>query len=244
MILDKFFTEAALFSKTNWWVYIAYTLLLGAVFFSGAPHLWSVALISSFHFVADMFIMMMFSAYSRGEYRQGTQFQIISMLIFLSLKIYTGLEHGGWHYLAADPIYILAAVKNYRKDVLNKDLAIVNTTTSTLLSLVIISTILFLKCFYDAEILTSTARWVQTLGIFLFAIALTTTENERKRYELSMLALSTMVFGSAWELLDSLESTKVAGLALSYFLLPLTVLVFYGKKWSCYMGRHKLMEQK
>jgi hypothetical protein len=239
MIVEKFFTEVAHFSKANWWVYIAYTLLLGAVFFSGAPHLWSVALISSLHFVADMFIMMMFSAYLREEYQQGAHFQIISMLIFLSLKVYTGLEHGGWHYLAADPIYILAAIKNYRKDVLKKDLTMVNTTTSTLLSLVIISTILFLKCSYNAQILTSPARWVQTLGIFLFAIALTTTESERKRYELSMLALSTMVFGSAWELLDSLQSRVVAGLALSYFLLPLTVLVFYSKKWSYYIRRQE-----
>jgi hypothetical protein len=56
-----------------------------------------------------------------------------------------------------------------------------------------------------------------------------------------MIALTAMVVGSGWELWDSLESRLVAGLALSYFLLPLTVLVFYSKKWSYYMGHQKLV---
>jgi hypothetical protein len=241
MLTDKFFAEVSNFSKANWWVYIAYVLLLGAVFFSDAPHLGSVALIPSLHFVADIFIMMMLSAYLRGDYREGAYYQIVSMLIFLSVKIYTGLIHGGWHYLAADPIYILAAIKNYRRDVVRKDLKFVNNKTMTALSVVLIATIVILSRDPRLGIDLTPARYVQMGGIFLFAIALTTTEHERQRYELSMVALTAMVAGSGWELLDSLESRLVAGLALSYFLLPLTVLVFYSRKWSYYMGSQKLI---
>ena len=241
MLTDKFLTEVSHFSKANWWVYIAYTLLLAAVFFSGAPNLTSVAVIPSLHFVADIFIMMMLSAYLRGDYREGAYYQIVSMLIFLSVKIYTGLVHGGWHYLAADPIYILAAIKNYRRDVSHKDLVFVNNRTMTALSVVLIMTIVILARNPQLGIVLTPARYVQMGGIFLFAIALTTTEHERHRYELSMVALTAMVVGSGWELLDSLESRLVAGLALSYFLLPLTVLVFYSKKWSYYMGHQKLI---
>jgi hypothetical protein len=241
MLTDKFFTEVSHFSKANWWVYIAYVLLLGAVLFSGAPHLTSVAVIPSLHFVADIFIMMMLSAYLRGDYREGAYYQIVSMLIFLSVKVYTGLVHGGWHYLAADPVYILAAIKNYRRDVSMKDLKFVNNRTMTALSVVLIATIVILSLDPRLGIVLTPARYVQMGGIFLFAIALTTTEHERQRYELSMVALTAMVVGSGWELLDSLESRLVAGLALSYFLLPLTVLVFYSKKWSYYMGSQKLI---
>jgi hypothetical protein len=241
MLTDKFFAEVSHFSKANWWVYIAYVLLLAAVFFSGAPNLTSVAVIPSLHFVADIFIMMMLTAYLRGDYREGAYYQIISMLIFLSVKVYTGLIHGGWHYLAADPIYILAAVKNYRRDVSGKDLKYVNNRTMTALSVVLITTIVILSRDPSLGIVLTPARYVQMGGIFLFAIALTTTEHERQRYELSMVALTAMVVGSGWELLDSLESRLVAGLALSYFLLPLTVLVFYSKKWSYYMGSQKLI---
>ena len=241
MLTDKFFAEVSHFSKANWWVYIAYVLLLAAVFFSGAPNMTSVAVIPSLHFVADIFIMMMLSAYLRGDYREGAYYQIVSMLIFLSVKIYTGLVHGGWHYLAADPIYILAAIKNYRRDVSKKDLKFVNNRTMTALSVILITTIVILARNPQLGIVLTPARYVQMGGIFLFAIALTTTEHERQRYELSMVALTAMVVGSGWELLDSLESRLVAGLALSYFLLPLTVLVFYSKKWSYYMGSRKLI---
>src|ERR1700754_416210 len=141
MLAEKFFTEVSHFSKANWWVYIAYVLLLAAVFFLGAPNLASVAAIPSLHFVADIFIMMMLSAYLRGDYREGAYYQIVSMLIFLSVKIYTGLMHGGWHYLAADPIYILAAIKNYRRDVSGKDPKMINNRTMTALSIVLIATI-------------------------------------------------------------------------------------------------------
>ncbi|HEY4291353.1 MAG TPA: hypothetical protein VGN00_29835 [Puia sp.] len=236
MLTDKFLAELSNFSKANWWVYIAYVLLLGAVFFSGAPHLASVALIPSLHFVADIFIMMMLTAYLRGDYREGAYYQIVSMLIFLSVKVYTGLIHGGWHYLAADPIYILAAIKNYRRDVSRKDLKLVNSQTMTALSVVLITTIVILALDPGLGIVLTPARYVQMGGIFLFAIALTITDHERQRYELSMVALTAMVVGSGWELLDSLESRLVAGLALSYFLLPLTVLLFYSKKWSYYMA--------
>jgi hypothetical protein len=76
------------------------------------------------------------------------------------------------------------------------------------------------------------SEWVQTTGIFLFAIALSTTGNEHLRSELAIMALVAMVAGSAWETGSLLVNHKIVGLALSYFLLPLTVLVFYIRNWS------------
>ena len=70
----------------------------------------------------------------------------------------------------------------------------------------------------------------ETLGIFLFAIALSTTNNEKLRYHLSITALAIMVAGSGWTVYNSLSKGYVNGLDISYMLLPLTVLVFYLKK--------------
>ena len=85
----------------------------------------------------------------------------------------------------------------------------------------------------------SDAHWIQTPGIFLFAVALCTTGNEQLRYLLSLVALVAMVGGSAWDTGIAIfdPERKVIGLALSYFLLPLTVLVFYVKQWSSIMDR-------
>ncbi len=236
-LINNFTSEVKAFLKNNWWVCIMYAVLLSIVFVTQEKQFVSIVVVTSLHFVADIFIMMMFSAYTNKQYARGTYFQIISSLIFLSIKIYTGWSGKGWHYLLADPIYILAAVKNYKIDVSKTDLKSVNYKTMTALSLLIIFAVIMAKVFFKADILSSPSEWVQTAGIFLFAIALSTTESEQLRYEFSLIALIAMVGGSAWEMAIKLEDKSLAGLALSYTLLPLTVLVFYVKRWTSFLQR-------
>lgn len=95
------------------------------------------------------------------------------------------------------------------------------------------------KTLFQLNILTSFAQWIQTTGIFLFAIALATTHNEKLRYKLSLVGLSAMVGGSAWETINAFQNGSLVGLAFSYFLLPLTVLVFYISKWKQIMDSEK-----
>lgn len=215
--------------------------MLGVIFFTQQKNFLPVVIITSIHFIADIFIMMMFSAYSHSNYSQGTYYQIISLLLFLSLKIYTGLVGDGWHYLIADPIYILAAIKNYQIDVKKTDLRIINTVSMTFLSLLILL-IVFIQTKRSTELnlINSSPKLVQTIGIFLFAIALSTTANEKLRYEISLIALLTMVCGSLWETVSSWNNGKVVGLAISYTLLPLTVLIFYLKRWPMIMKNKKI----
>ena len=238
-VVQNFIKEVKSFSRANWWVYIIYFMLLGVILLIEEDKLLSVFIITSLHFVADIFIMMMFSAYSQGENKQGTYYQVMSMLIFMSLKIYTGVIDNSWHYLAADPIYILAAVKNYRIDVKKSDLKFVNYKTMSVLSLLIIAAMMLIREYADAGMLSTASQWIQTAGIFLFAIALSTTGNEHLRSELAIIALIAMVGGSAWETANLLINGKIVGLALSYFLLPLTVLVFYFRNWSNIMRPQK-----
>jgi hypothetical protein len=238
-VVQNFIKEVKSFSRANWWIYIIYFMLLGVILLIEQDKLLSVFIITSLHFVADIFIMMMFSAYSHGENKQGTYYQVMSMLIFMSLKIYTGVIDNSWHYLAADPIYIFAAIKNYRIDIKKSDLKFVNYKTMSVLSLLIIAALLLIRKYADAGMLSSASQWVQTAGIFLFAIALSATGNEHLRSELAIIALIAMVGGSAWETANLLINGKIVGLALSYFLLPLTVLVFYFRNWSNIMRPQK-----
>jgi len=230
--LQNFIKEVKAFSRVNWWVYIIYFMLLGIILLVEKNKLPSVIVITSLHFVADIFIMMMFSAYSNNKKTQGTYYQVMSMLIFMSLKIYTGIVEHTWHYLAADPVYILAAVKNYRIDVKKTDLKIVSYKTMLALSMLIIIFLLILSTNSNTGLTITSSEWVQTTGIFLFAVALSTTGNEHLRSELAITALVAMVAGSAWETGSLLVNHRIIGLALSYFLLPLTVLVFYARNWS------------
>ena len=233
MMLKRFLVEVLHFSRTNWWVYIIYGALLAIVFITNRDRLISVTAISFLHFVADIFIMMMLSAYSRGSYPQGSIFQAISMSLFLCLKLYTGFVGGGWHYLAADPIYFLAAFKNYKIDVRKQHVDYINRNSMTVLSIIILLCLIYSREYWGASIFLTPAQWIQTFGIFAFAIGLATT-NERQRYVISVLALSSMVCGSAWETYDAIINNRLTGLALSYALLPLTVLVFYVRHWEAF----------
>lgn len=230
--LSHFTGEVRTFSRINWWVYLIYLLLLVVIFLVRGQNVLTVFVVTSLHFVADIFIMMMLGAYAQQEYRQGTYYQITSMLIFLSLKIYTGLSGGDWHYLLADPIYILAAMKHYQVDIKHSDIRVVNTVSMSLLSLVLVTVITVSLGYFNIPVLESLPKCIQAAGIFLFAIGLATIGKERLRYQISLFALTCMVVGSGWELIMELERGQVEGLTVSYLLLPLTVLVFYIKTWT------------
>jgi hypothetical protein len=236
-LLEKFSGEVKKFSRDNWWVFIIYAVLMMLIVFLEEERSLGVFVITSIHFIADIFIMMMISAYSEKRFREGTYFQIISLVLFMSLKIYTGLNSGGWHYLAADPIYILAAIKNYSKDVYGYNIRAINYKSMTVLSLLTIGFVFFFVRYgLNIQIWSSVAQAIQTAGIFLFAIALSITGQERLRYKVSVVALFAMVVGSAWETYNTMMQHAVVGLALSYTLLPLTVFAFYIRDARHFLG--------
>ena len=70
--------EVKKFSKTNWWVYIIYLILLAITIVISTDDIVLVIGITTFHFIADIFMMMMFYSYSVNDYKNGTYFQIFS----------------------------------------------------------------------------------------------------------------------------------------------------------------------
>jgi hypothetical protein len=232
--LDLFSRQLGVFSKTNGWVFLIFFIALAVIFGTNRGDSLTITVIFSLHFMADILIMMMVAEYAAGNFVAGTWYQVLSTCIFCAIKLHAGWVHHNWHYFAADSVYLLAAMKNYSKDVRGKDLPWINTATASLLSLFIIGAV-----FIPYGLIREVPQWVQMFGIFLFAIALSTTGRERMRYLISMVAMLCMVLGSAWELTRTFIGGNVVGLALSYFLLPLTVLIFYTKLWPVYFSSGK-----
>lgn len=225
MFLKLFREEGLKFGRENRWVFAVFFPALALVALTNRGNPLEVAALFSLHFVADVLIMMMFRAYAQGDRRTGTGLQILSTSVFLTLKIYSGLRHGAWQYLSADLLYLLAAFKNYQKDICRRDFPLINTWTGSALAALIIGAI-----YIPQNLLVSFPQWVQTAGIFLFAIALINANDSKKRTYLSAAGLSGMVLGSAVECGRTLYAGNLDGLALSYFLLPTTVFVFYLKE--------------
>ncbi len=239
--IKLFGTEVYKFSRINWWAYVIYVTLIYIATHVDKNDGVDIVFVTLVHFAADIFIMMMFTLYARNRYGEGAIFQIVSMVLFTSIKVYTGAKHNTWYFLAADPVYALAALKNYWLDVKKIDVKWINYVTMSLLSvLLIFIAIPFVQRVTHAGVILE-EEWVLITGLFGFAVALSTTGNERLRYLLSVIALFILVVGSALVIRAFLaDSRQLPGLFISYFILPLTVLAFYLKQWPAMLGKHSL----
>lgn len=233
-VLKNFIDEIKSFSLRNWWLYVIYIIMLIVITITESNSVPTVILTSTVHFIADIFIMMMFTAYNQGRFKSGSYFQFFSMLIFFALKLWAGVYKGEWHYISADVIYALSAFKNYQLDVQKKEVRFINPITLSLLSIIIIFGLLPLL---KTNILQNFWQSIQTMGIFLFGIALSYTGHEKNRYFFSVFSLFVMVLGSAVVTATRLSGIKdLNGLEFSYTILPLTVLVFYLRQLHNYLN--------
>jgi len=228
-LVRLFSTELVRFTKQNYWVYPLYITLLLITFFSESGDILEVSIISTLHFISDMFIMMMISSYLAEKHAQGTVFQITAFLIFFSIKLYTAKFYNDWHYLLTDPIYFLVAVKSWFKDVKKTDIKWINPLVLTSLSLLIV----LFTMNYEGE---NKSIWfhpkgkaIQSIGIFLFAISLSITKNLFWKTWVGIVSLGLMSIGSAFMFYFAVyrPGQSINGLEISYFLLPLTVMFYY-----------------
>jgi hypothetical protein len=224
--LRAFRLQSSEFFRENPWVIAALAASLAAIALSHRGNLLEISAVFTLHFVADVLIMMMIREYGMGNRREGTLLQICSKCIFLALTIHSGLVHGAWQYLAAELLFSLAAVKNYQMDLNGRDVRWINSTTCVAIAAAILGLV-----YLPAGLLRSPAQWIQTIGTFTFALALVNARSEVKRHYLGILGLGGMVAGSALECYRTFAEGAVAGLALSYFILPATVLAFYLRQW-------------
>lgn len=221
--INAFARQVERFFQENWWVTIIYIGMLVLIYVDHAGDFIPVSLVSSLHFIGDILIMMMFTAYDEKNYKSAGYLQILSLLIFLSVKVYTGVAQKGWYYILADPIYILAAIKSYYLPVKGIDLKFINFASMTVLSAILL---ISFSIFGAEQIHIAPQQWIQTLGIHIFAIALCTTPESKLQYVLSVLGLTAMIVGSAFDVMYAWQDGEVKGLSISYMLLPLTVLIY------------------
>jgi hypothetical protein len=224
--LRAFWQHSVDFARENAWVFAAFPASLVAIAVSHRGDLLEIAIVFTLHFAADILIMMMMREYGLGNRKAGTLLQVSSKGIFLALTLHSGLAHGAWQYLAAELLFLLAALKNYQLDLNGRDLRWINSGTGVAIAAAVMGLV-----YYPAGLLQSPAQLIQTIGTFTFALALVNARSEVKRHYLGVTGLGFMVLGSGLECFRTFEAGAVAGLALSYFLLPTTVLLFYLRQW-------------
>ncbi|MBW1295413.1 hypothetical protein [Aquimarina litoralis] len=247
-MINSFLKELKIFSKQNWWVWLILPLMIWLCFKydnDGSERIYAEITVLMFHLIADILIMMMLSSYAIGDrisMQNGTYYQIASFVLFFLLKLYQGEVNKEWHYILGDPLYILAAILNYRTYILKKKTPWFN--LKMMFFLLIVCLILsYFSITSNVEGINSRnlITFVQAIGIYSFAVALSILDHPKLQIRAQLFALSLMVGGSIAKFIHSLrmEMDSVSGLEMSYIILPGTVLVFLIQNSIKNKGRRK-----
>ncbi len=194
--------------------YNIFYLFTNNLIYKYLKYLWSF-LVFSIHFIWDIFMMIMWKYYILWENKKWNIFQISSTSIFALLWLYAWIFNWKWYYLQPQLIFIFAWIKwfishkisDFYKNIIFIILFIITLFIYFYFSLFIdLSSIIQIIWFLSL----STCLFIQNKNIIFFWI----------------------LFITIWSFLSiyvSFLNSNIKWIDISYFLLPLTILVFYVK---------------
>jgi len=221
--MNIFLKEIKKFSKQNWWIYVVFLVCIFLIYKTNSGNIYEVVFVFIFHFLWDMFVMMMWDFYAKKQEKKALYSQIWSFVIFGLIWIYAGVTQGKWSYLVPQILFFWPILKWFKKDLvwLNYNF------------LIIIWIIVF--CFYYyLWLITNIWVFIQILWFIIFPISLI-FKWEKIKYFWNLIAILFIFVGSAYLLYLGFLEKNIAGTDLSYSLLPFTVFVFYLKNLKKYL---------
>ena len=221
--MNLLFREIKLFSRQNWWIYMIFVICLYFIYVTNSGSLLEVSLVFAFHFLWDIFVMMMWDYYAKNDEKNALKSQIWSFVIFGIIWIYAWLSSWKWSYLVPQLLFFWPIIKWYFKQV--KFISI---------NFMIIIWILVLSLYYLANLITSIWVLIQILWFIVFPISLI-LKNEKLRYFGNLLWIILIFIGSASLLYSWFINKNITWTDLSYTLLPFTVVMFYLKNLKKYI---------
>lgn len=215
--------EIKKFSKENWWIYIMFFICLFLIYKTDSWSLLEVSIVFAFHFLWDVFVMMMWDYYTKNENKKALKSQIWSFIIFGLIWIYAWITANKWSYLIPQLLFFWPIIKWFNPKFKWLDYKF--------LSLIWIIVFIF---YYSIWLISNIWVFIQILWFILFPIALI-IEKERIRYFLSLIWISFIFIWSAFFLYNWFMEKNIIWTDLSYTLLPLTVVIFYLKNLKKYL---------
>lgn len=214
--------EIRIFSKTNWWVYGAFFICLLIIWFTEKWSLVEVSLVFIAHFFWDLLMMMMWDYYSQKKFRQWAISQALWNFVFLLIWIYAIYKSSEWQYFLPTFAFIMWAVKTYFLQVKSKDIKFLNIYSIIYLNLIIFFIYLYFNLFWEIY------SYIQFLGFVLWSIWMIIQEPKNRYIYYVLWTTLIALWSFIWVYTNYLD-WNVLGTSVSYFLLPLTVVVYYLK---------------
>ena len=224
-LLKILLKELKIFAKSNWWIFIVFILCLILIYYTNSWNIIEVSIVFFLHFLGDLSVMIMVYYFSIKNNKYWAWFQIMQFFIFTILWLYAGFSAWKWHYLLPQIVFILPAIKSYFLEFKWKNISLLNAKTSIFLNIFII----FIN--YYLGLLSSINNVIQIFWFFFFSFALILIW-EKEKYIYSLIWIFLITLGSFLSVYKSFLVSDIKWIDISYFLLPLTILVFYIKNFK------------
>jgi hypothetical protein len=221
--MNTLLLEIKKFSRENWWLYVIFIFCLVLIYKTNSWNLLEVSIVFCFHFLWDVFVMMMWEYYIKNENKKALNSQIWSFTVFSIIWFYTWITAEKWSYLIPQLLFFWPIIKWFFPSLKWLDYKF--------LSLVWIIVFIF---YYSLWLITNIWTFIQILWFIIFPIALI-IENKKIRYFLSLIWITFIFIGSAYFLYNWFIEKNIIWTDLSYTLLPLTVVIFYLKNLKKYL---------
>ena len=227
-IIHKNFRE---FARKNWWVFLMFFISLVFIFLTDSGSIVEILLVFLVYFFADLCIMIMVSLMEENNYKSASIFQLFGNIIFTLLFLYHFLVNGQGQYILWSIGMLFWVYKNIQLYHYKKDIYTINN-----ISLIVLNSIIFVWAYliFDPELTLQLI--LQTLGITFFTGCLVMKgEFPRLRYFQGFIGLSFLVLGSWYGIYLEYVQGSIYGVTISYFLMPLTVLLVYAWSFKKYL---------
>ena len=208
------------FSRANLWIYLVFLLWITVIGFSDKGNIFAISIIFISHCAADIAMMMMGDLDGRGKHRDARIAQGVSFLIFTAIGIAAIITKGEWQYMLPQILYGMSAVYAYQRDRSKIEI------TPLRWGIFLGATMLIIGCMWYYQTFTSIASFLQAVGFLMMPVVLL-FENAKERIFGLITTLGCLILGSFLACLHSWVLGDISGYQISYFLLPLTVFIFF-----------------
>ncbi len=242
--MNTFLQELKKFSKENWWIYLLFIFALIFVIYSWSWNIIEIIILFLANFFANIFIMAMQANYTAKKNKLWAIFQVLATLIFIVLWIYWMIYLDRYQYIIWQIAYTISAIKAFFYYNYWKNLKFLNSYFLIILNIFFL--IIFYKYFFSWNLLwffwtELTAKNFSSLSDLLLWIWFSFSStwfvmiDDKKRYFTILIWTWLIVIWALIWVVSSYFLWNIDWIALGYFILTLTVWIFYLKLLKKYL---------
>ena len=238
-----FFEELKKFSKENWWIYLLLAIAVIIVYVTWKWNLAEILILFFANFLWNLFIMIMQENYTNNENKIWAIYHVIATILFTSISIYWLIILDQTQYIIWQISYILTATKAFTFYNYSKNIKFINSYSIWILNLILLTFFIYfawksVNIFWLFEFHFNVELFTILMGLgFSFVTTGLVNTNDKIRYWLSFIWISFLILGSWLWLILSYFSWEIDWISLWYFILTLSVFVFYSKLLKKYLKK-------